>query len=44
MANRDKNRNKNVDEEFNSKININCLACIYDVHHLKPYKMRIFKK
>ena len=27
-----------------NKTNINWLACIYDVHHLKPYKMRIFKK
>ncbi len=27
-----------------SKTIINWLACIYDAHHLKPYKMVIFKK
>ena len=27
-----------------NKTNVNWLACIYDVHHLKPYKMGIFKK
>ena len=27
-----------------NKTNINWLACIYDVHHLNPYKMGTFKK
>ena len=27
-----------------NKTNINWLACIYDVHHLKHYKMGTFKK
>ena len=27
-----------------NKTNINWLACIYDVHHLNPYKMVISKK
>ena len=27
-----------------NKTNINWLACIYGVHHLKPYKMGTFKK
>ena len=26
-----------------NKTNINCLPCIYTVHHLNPYKMEIFK-
>ena len=26
-----------------NKTNINWLACIYDSHHLKPYKMGDFK-
>ena len=26
-----------------NKTNINWLACIYDVYHLNPYKMGIFK-
>ena len=26
-----------------NKTNINWLACIYGVHHLKPYKMGTFK-
>ena len=28
---------------MNEKTNINWLACIYDVHHLNPYKMGVFK-
>ena len=24
-----------------NKTNINWLACIYDAHHLKPYKMAV---
>lgn len=39
MSNRDKNRNKNVEEEMNNKLNINWLACIYDDYHLNPYRM-----
>ena len=27
-----------------NKTNINWLACIYDVYHLNPYKLRISKK
>ena len=27
-----------------NKTNINCLACIYDVHHLNPYKIGLFSK
>ena len=27
-----------------NKTNINCLTCIYGDYHLKPYKMRNFKK
>ena len=27
-----------------NKTNINWLACIYDVHHLNPYKRGISKK
>ena len=27
-----------------NKTNINWLACIYDVHHLNPYKLGTFKK
>lgn len=26
-----------------NKTNINCLPCIYTVHHLNPYKMGVFK-
>ena len=26
-----------------NKTNINWLACIYDEHHLNPYKMGVFK-
>ena len=26
-----------------NKTNINWLACIYDDHHLNPYKMGVFK-
>ena len=26
-----------------NKTNINWLACIYDEHHLSPYKMGVFK-
>ena len=26
-----------------NKTNINWLACIYDEHHLNPYKMVVFK-
>jgi len=26
-----------------NKTNINCLPCIYGDHHLKPYKMVVFK-
>ena len=32
----------NEEKEF-QKSNINWLACIYDVHHLNPYKMGAFK-
>ncbi len=28
---------------MDNKTNINWLACIYDAHHLNPYKMGIFK-
>ena len=31
------------DKSLNNTV-INWMACIYDVHHLKPYKMGIFKK
>ena len=27
-----------------NKTNINWLACIYDVHHLNPYKIGLFSK
>ena len=27
-----------------NKTNINCLSCIYGVHHLNPYKLGTFKK
>ena len=27
-----------------NKTNINCLTCIYGVHHLNPYNMVTFKK
>ena len=28
---------------MDNEANINWLACIYDAHHLNPYKMGIFK-
>ena len=31
------------DEKVFQKSNINCLSCIYGVHHLNPYKMGAFK-
>ena len=34
----------NNEEKKLQKTNINWLACIYAVHHLKPYKMGTFKK
>ena len=27
-----------------NKTNINCLPCIYTVHHLNPYKIGVFSK
>ena len=29
---------------MDNKTNINWLACIYGNHHLKPYKLDVFKK
>ena len=34
--------NKSDDEKL-TKVGINCLPCIYTVHHLNPYKMGVFK-
>ena len=34
---------ENKDKVFSNTV-INWLACIYAVHHLKPYKMGTFKK
>lgn len=28
---------------MDNKTNINWLACIYDEHHLNPYRMGVFK-
>ena len=33
----------NNEEKNLQKTNINWLACIYDEHHLNPYKMGFFK-
>ena len=29
---------------MDNKTNINCLSCIYTVHHLSTYKMGLFSK
>ena len=34
--------NKNDEKVFSNTV-INWLACIYDDHHLIPYKMGVFK-
>ena len=31
------------EEKSFPKTSINCLPCIYTVHHLNPYKMGVFK-
>ena len=38
-------KNKKTDENTKSlpSTSINCLPCIYTVHHLNPYKMGVFK-
>jgi len=43
---REKRKNQKINENTKSfpKTSINWLACIYAVHHLKPYKMGTFKK
>ena len=33
----------NNSNEKLTKVGINCLPCIYTVHHLNPYKMGVFK-
>ena len=35
--------NNQDNEKVFQKSNINWLACIYDEHHLNPYKMGVFK-
>ena len=38
-----KNKKKNEDKESLPSTSINCLSCIYDYHHLNPYKIGVFK-
>lgn len=37
-----KNKNKQKNNGLPA-LSINCLPCIYTVHHLNPYKMGVFK-
>ena len=36
-------KNNNDSPKSFTSVGINCLPCIYTVHHLNPYKMGVFK-